>query len=283
MIVAANNVWMKYEQLSKRIDEIGRNAKMSALAVAVHDYQTGEDFDFNAAHWFHAASVIKVAVLLGVFKAVEEGVVHLEDPLHVRNRFRSVVGGVVYRIESDRDADAECHRRIGRTMRIEELARAMIVRSSNLATNLLLDLIGLHYVRRVLADAAIEGVRMVRGVEDRAAHEHGLNNEMTAAGARQLFRAICEDGLLSKASRTRMLEIFLAQEFNAMIPGRLPSGVKVAHKTGEISTHSHDAGIVYPPGREHYIVAIFTQGEPGADRSRAVAEISAEIFTHLTK
>jgi beta-lactamase class A len=274
---------MNEEQLRSRIEEIARAARLEAVAVAVHDYQTGAGFELNADRWFHAASVIKVAVLLAVFKAVEEGPLRLDDPLHVRNRFRSAADGSIYRIDPDRDGDAACHRRTGRTMRIDELARAMIVRSSNLATNLLLDLVGLEYIQRVLSDARIEGVRVVRGVEDQVAHERGLNNEMTAAGARRLFRAIKEEGGWSADSRERMRDILLAQEFNAMIPARLPSGVKVAHKTGEISTHSHDAGIVHPLGRQPYVVAIFTQSAPDVDRTRAVAEISGAIFSELTR
>lgn len=274
---------MNEEPLRHRIDEIARAARLEAVAVAVHDFETGVGFALNADRWFHAASVIKVAVLLGVFKAVEEGPLRLDDPLHVRNRFRSVADGSIYRIDPERDGDSGCHRRTGRTMRIDELARAMIVRSSNLATNLLLDLVGLHYIQRVLTHSGIEGVRVVRGVEDQVAHEQGLNNEMTAAGARQLFRMIQEDGGWSAESRDRMRQILLAQEFNAMIPARLPSDAKVAHKTGEISTHSHDAGIVHPPGRQPYVVAIFTQSAPDIDRTRVVAEISGEIFSELTR
>jgi len=204
--------------------------------------------------------------------------------VHVRNRFRSVVNGAVYRVERDRDGDTECHRRIGRTMQIAELSRAMIVRSSNIATNLLLDLVGLEFVQRTLSAARIEGVKAVRGVEDHAAFEHGVNNEMTSAGARQLLRVMHEEGFLHQESREHIREILLAQEFNSMIPAQLPNDVKVAHKTGEISTHSHDAGLVYPPGRKPYVVAIFTQSEPALDqRARAVAEVSAAIYEELTK
>jgi len=269
--------------LRRRIAEISSERKLTAASVAIHDYQSDRSFDLESGRWFHAASVIKLAVLLGVFKAIEEGRFRLDDPVHVRNRFRSIVGGAVYRVERDRDGDIECHRRIGRTMQIGELSRAMIVRSSNIATNLLLDLVGLDFVRRTLSAAHVEGVRMMRGVEDHAAFEHGINNEMTTAGARQLLRVINEEGFLRQESRECIREILLAQEFNSMIPAQLPKNVKVAHKTGEISTHSHDAGVVYPAGREPYVVAIFTESESASDqRTRAVAEISAAIYEELT-
>jgi beta-lactamase class A len=274
---------MTEHQLQERIHEIGRETSLRALAVATHDYESGQSFEIDSDRWFHAASVIKVAILLGLLKNADDNALHLDDPLHVRNRFVSVADGSIFRIDRDRDGDAECHRRIGRTMHLSELARAMIVRSSNLATNLLLDLLGVANIRRVLAEAKISGVRIVRGVEDETAFKRGIINEMTPTGARQLFRVVCEGGFLREDTRSLMREMLLAQEFNSMIPARLPNGVKVAHKTGEISTHSHDAGIVYPPDRKPYVVSIFTESDPGVDyRTKAVAMISAEIHSFLT-
>jgi beta-lactamase class A len=274
---------MTEHQLQERIHEIGRETSLRALAVATHDYESGQSFEIDSNRWFHAASVIKVAVLLGLLKNADDNALHLDDPLHVRNRFVSVADGSIFRIDRDRDGDAECHRRIGRTMHLSELARAMIVRSSNLATNLLLDLLGVANIKRVLAEAKISGVRIVRGVEDETAFKRGLINEMTPTGAQQLFRVVCEGGFLREDTRSLMREMLLAQEFNSMIPARLPNGVKVAHKTGEISTHSHDAGIVYPPDRKPYVVSIFTESDPGLDyRTKAVAMISAEIHSFFT-
>jgi beta-lactamase class A len=274
---------MTEHELKERIHEIGRGASLRAVAVATHDYETGRSFEIDSNRWFHAASVIKVAILLGLLKNAEDNALRLDDPLHVRNRFVSVANGSIFRIDRDRDGDVECHRRIGRTMHLSELARAMIVRSSNLATNLLLDLLGAANIRRVLSEAGISGVRIIRGVEDEAAFQRGIVNEMTPAGAQQLFRIVCEEGFLREDTRTLMREILLAQEFNSMIPAQLPNGVKVAHKTGEISTHSHDAGIVYSPDRKPYIVSIFTESDPDADfRAKAVAKISAEIHSFCT-
>src|SRR6187401_3580211 len=82
---------MNEEHLRRRIAEIGAERNLTAVSVAIHDYQTGRSFEMDGGQWFHAASVIKLAVLLGVFKAVEDGMLRLDDPVHVRNRFRSVV------------------------------------------------------------------------------------------------------------------------------------------------------------------------------------------------
>jgi beta-lactamase class A len=136
--------------LHERIEEIGRRHRCEAVGVSVHDYATGEDFSHQGDRWFHAASTIKVAILLALYHAAEEKRVRLDDQLHVRNRFRSAVDNSPFKIANDRDGDSSVHRRIGRSMKLAELAHAMITRSSNLATNLLLDHLGLEQVQRTL-------------------------------------------------------------------------------------------------------------------------------------
>ena len=265
--------------LRERIRTISREARLDAVGVAVHDYARDWDFEENAEHWFHAASTFKVAVLLGVFKAAETGILRLDDQLHVRNRFRSIVDGSIYRIDLNRDGDPSCHRRIGRSMKLAELAHAMITRSGNLATNLLLDFVGADFIQSMLASAGVNGLKVVRGVEDQRAFQDGVNNEATARGLIQLFRIIDEGEFFNDLSRQQIRDILLAQEFNSMIPARLPANIKVAHKTGEISNHWHDAGIVLVPDRPAYIVAILTSGSPALDQpQRAVAAISEAIF-----
>lgn len=269
--------------IRERIWKIARDAGFDSVGVAFHDYETRRTFAENGGQLFHAASTIKAAILIALYKLAEQERIRLDDPLHVRNRFRSLVGGAVFRVAADRDGDAVVHGQIGRSMRLRDLARAMIVRSSNLATNLLLDLLGVATVQRVIAAAGVEGVRLVRGVEDSLAFEKGISNQASATGLVQLFRLLCEGRFLHKAAREQILEVLLAQEFNAMIPRGLPAQARVAHKTGEISTACHDAGVVFLPGRKPFVVAILTSARAKAPaRTRAVAAISRAVFEALS-
>jgi beta-lactamase class A len=269
--------------LVSAIEEIAQRASLRVVAVAFHDFERDEKFSHHGTQPFHAASTFKTAILLALLRETMLGRVRLEDQLQVRNRFLSVIDGTPYRIEGSRDGDDKVHRQIGRSLSLEELAHAMITRSSNLATNLLLDFITVERVQETLRAAGIVGVLIRRGVEDMTAHEHGVNNEASAEGLVALFRAIYAGGLLSEKLRHVALEILLAQEFRGMIPARLPDDVKVAHKTGEISTNAHDSALVFPPGRQPYAVAILTETEPHAEgRANAVARISEAVYTHLT-
>lgn len=268
--------------LRDKLEELEEQSSARALAVAVHDLETGMEFRYRSERWFHAASTIKLAVLLGVFAAIHRGKHLPQSRLHVRNRFRSAYDGSSFRVLSERDADSEVQSAIGKTMRLGELARHMIIRSSNLATNLLLDLLGIEFLQSVLDDYRLAGIDLRRGVEDELAFEHGINNRVTADGLVQLLRLIAEERAFTPELSRHMLDILHDQEFRSGIPAGLPAHARVAHKTGEISTIAHDAGIVYLPKRKPYIVAILTEWEPETTgRSPTIAAVSYMIYEHL--
>ena len=268
--------------LREGVEKIAGESKARAVAVALLDFDSGLRFSLAGDRWFHAASTIKVAVLLAIFRAVDEGRLRLDDSLHVRNRFISAADGFPFRLDSDSDALPELYQAIGRTVNISALAEGMIAASSNLATNLLLDLVGVEYARNVLRDAQVSGVELRRGVEDHAAHERGIDNQVTAEGLLTLLCAV-RGNFLSNESREHAIRILLAQRFKSMIPAGLPAHATVAHKTGEISTACHDMGIVYLPERQPYIAVILTEFESEKDgRRETVAAISEVIHCSLT-
>ena len=110
-----------------------------------------------------------------------------------------------------RDGDPEVYANMGRTMTVKQLAYHMITTSSNFATNLLVDVVGVETVQAALRELGIDGVTVLRGVEDQAAYEAGLNNEVTANGLMKLLRLIAEGRAFSPEACADMLEILLDQ------------------------------------------------------------------------
>jgi beta-lactamase class A len=271
------------EEFRGRIEEIERDSQATALAVGLYDATTGAEFAYQDDRWFHAASTIKVPILIGVFGAIHRGELRPYSRLHVRNLFHSVVDGVPFKVDSGRDANSEVHQSIGKTMLIRDLARHMIATSSNLATNLLLDYLGVDRVRAELEGLGVaEGIDLRRGVEDERAHAQGINNRVTAWGLSNLLRAVSEGRVFTPDLSRQVTEILHAQEFRSGIPARLPTGARVAHKTGEISTVAHDAGIVYLPGRSPYVLTVLSEWEPGATkRQPTIASVSYAAYEHL--
>jgi beta-lactamase class A len=269
-------------ELGGRFAELEQLAGARALAVAISDFESGADFAYHGDRWFHAASTIKLAVLVGVYGAIHRGDLLPQSRVHVRNRFLSAYDGTPYRIRSDRDADDEVHREIGRTMRVSELAEHMITSSSNLATNLLLDLVGLDVIQHTLDEFRVEGIDLRRGVEDERAFQHGIINRATARGLVALLRLIEEERAFSRELSREMLDILHRQEFRSGIPAGLPREARVANKTGDISTVAHDAGLVYLPDRKPYAIAVLTEWEPSTSgRSTTLAAASYIAYAAL--
>jgi beta-lactamase class A len=264
------------------LEKLARESKARAVAVALLDLESGFRFSLAGDRWFHAASTIKLAVLLAIFRAADEGRLRLDNSLHVRNRFVSAADGSPFRVDPSSDAMPELYQAIGRTAKISTLTEGMIVASSNLATNLLLDFLGVEYARNVLRDAQVSGVELRRGVEDETAHKKGIDNEATADGLLTLLSAL-RGNFLKRESREQAIHVLLAQRSNSMIPAGLPAHATVAHKTGEISTACHDVGIVYLPEREPYIAVILTEFDAEQNgRRETVAAISEMIYRLLT-
>jgi beta-lactamase class A len=271
--------------LRTQIETIEKESGAKAIAVALHDAESGLELHYKADRWFHAASTIKVPILLGVFAAIDRGDLLPHSRVHVRNRFLSVVENVPFRVESGRDANSAVHNAIGKMMRVDELAYHMITTSSNLATNLLLGVIGPDSVNRTLKELDVDdGIDLKRGVEDELAFEKGINNMVTAEGLMRILVLLSEGKAFSPALSRRMMDILHGQEFNQGIPARLPKGARVAHKTGEISTVAHDAGVVYLPKRRPYVLVILTEWDPETSgRSKTIAAISHTIYEFLTQ
>lgn len=273
-----------HAELAAAIARIEREAEARAIAVALFDSETGAAFAYQADRWFHAASTIKLAILLGVYRAIHRRELIPRARLHVRNRFFSAAGGEAFAVSADRDANAAVQAAIGGMMRVSELAHHMIATSSNLATNLLLDLVGLEAVQETLLELGLSGIDVRRGVEDERAFDRGIINRVTAAGLVKLLRLIAEERAFTPELSHEMLDVLHQQEFRNGIPARLPRTVRVAHKTGDISTVAHDAGVVYPIDRAPYVVAVLTEWSPEqTGRSAVIAEISHAIYDVLTR
>lgn len=274
--VAASEV-----SLYRNVRKIREDHTLENLGISFYDAETTIQWSYNADHYFHAASTMKLAVLLGVFRQIDRGELALDSQVHVRNRFTSIVNQEPFMLDLGRDADPDVYGHLGKTLSVRELSYWMITKSSNLATNLLVDVVGIPTIQQALDELEIDGVKILRGVEDQAAFAAGLNNEVTANGLLKLLRLIADGKAYSQNACEEMLNIMLEQQYRSGIPAGLPKAARVAHKTGNISTVHHDAGIVYLDGRKPYVLVILTQFPAEQGRGTAVAEVSRDIFNTL--
>jgi beta-lactamase class A len=231
---------------------------------------------------FHAASTMKVPVLIELYRQIDAGRLTLDDQLPVVNRFTSVVDGSPYALDPADDSDnGAIYEKLGGTLPIRELAEAMITVSSNLATNLLIEKLGVANIQQTVARLDADGMKVVRGVEDQKAFEQGLINTTTARALLTLFEAIGRGTAASEASCGELIAILRRQQFNDRIPAGLPPGTPVAHKTGEITRIHHDAGIVY--ARRPYALVVLVRGLDDSKQAAAlIADISRMVYDEVT-
>jgi beta-lactamase class A len=249
------------------------------VAVVYRNLVTGDSLVVDGDSSFHAASTMKVAVMIQLFRDVDAGRLRLDQVIPVTNRFTSIADGTPFAADLKDDSDSSLYARVGTAVPVGELLDLMIQRSSNLATNTLIALLD---PKRVDSTAHLLGatrMHVLRGVEDGAAFERGLNNTVTARDLATLMQAIATDRAASPASCHAMRDILLGQQFNTEIPAGLPPGTPVAHKTGQITGVLHDAAIVYPPGRAPYVLVVLTGNIPDEQRARQlIVDISRAVY-----
>jgi beta-lactamase class A len=259
-------------QIEKRI--ANSNAEVG-IAFQTLDGKT--EWSYHADDSFHAASTMKIPVMIELFHQAKEGTLHLDDPLPIHNEFRSIVDGSPYKLDPTDDSEAELYKAEGQTRTLSQLCELMIAVSSNFATNLLIQKLGVENIRSTVHALGADGMNVLRGVEDGKAFEKGLNNTTTARGLQILLTAIAEGKAVDADSSRRMIEILERQHFNEGIPAGLPAGTRVAHKTGEITKIHHDAAIVYAP--RPFVLVILVRGLPDKkDSSALMAEIAHFLY-----
>lgn len=276
----------KVEGLEAEVRGIIRAAAgdTAEVSVAFLDLQTGDSLLVDAHVRMHAASTMKVPVMMELFRRAGAGELSFDAPIRVRNEFVSIADGGTYRLSADDDSDGELYRRVGTDLPMRELVERMITRSSNLATNILIAEARPARIAQTMERIGARDMHVLRGVEDQAAYDAGMNNTTTAYALMRVMRAVQDPAVVGEAAAREMQAILARQEFTEMIPAGLPEGTRVANKTGNITRIAHDAAIVYPPGRAPYVLVVLTRGFTDSDAAARVGrDVSRAVWAHVTR
>jgi beta-lactamase class A len=264
------------------VDTLARQS--GTFAVAFRDLATGDTLLINESEIFHAASTMKTPVMIEVYKQVAGGRFSMDDSITIYNAFKSIVDGLIYELDSIDDSDRTLYKQIGQRRTLSALVYDMIIVSSNLATNMVMGLVGADEVTRTVRGLGAKDTQVLRGVEDKKAFDKGLINVTTAQDMMILFSLIAQGKAVSPEASADMTRILLDQKFNEIIPARLPADVKVAHKTGSITGVRHDCGIVMlPDGRKYVLVLLSKEMKDEEAGIRAMAAVSEMIYAYVTQ
>ena len=188
------------------------------MGVAFRNLANGDELMIHADATFHAASTMKVPVMMEVFRQAAEGRFSLDDRIEVKNEFPSLVDGSPFILKVEDDSETTLYRRLGERLTIRELVRLMITESSNMATNLLVERVGAAKVSAFMERLGAGEIKVLRGVEDGRAFAKGMNNTLTARGLATILERLAKRDVVSKAASEEMLAILRGQKFNEGSP-----------------------------------------------------------------
>jgi beta-lactamase class A len=279
LLFSQNNLSM--DALKQRITDT-LTAQKGFFAVAFKDLSSGKELFINEYENFHAASTMKVPVMIEVYKQAALKKFSLKDSVTIINEFKSIVDGSLFHLDSADDSEFELYKQVGEKKTVYDVVYKMIILSSNFATNLMIQLVNAKNVTATMRTLGAKDIQVLRGVEDQKAFDKGIINTVTAYDLMLLFEQIAKGKAVSKKACKEMIRILLDQRFNDIIPAKLPPDVKVAHKTGWITGLHHDAGIIFlPDGRKYILVLLSKKLDDEKAGVNAMASVSEMIYKYL--
>jgi beta-lactamase class A len=257
-------------------ERIANSGADVGVAFRTLDGQTA--WSFRANDTFHAASTMKIPVMIELFHQVRQRRVKLDDSLPIKNEFHSLADGSIFTLDAADDSETDLYKAVGQTRTLDQLCELMITVSSNFATNLLIQKLGVENIRATVHSLHADGINVLRGVEDNKAFEKGLNNTTDAQGLAVLLEAIAKGEAVDAddSYSQRMIQILERQRFNEGIPAGLPAGTRVAHKTGELTKLHHDAAIVY--AKKPFVLVVLVRGTDFQESSVLIADITRQLY-----
>ncbi|WP_163382244.1 serine hydrolase [Cyclobacterium sp. SYSU L10401] len=237
----------------------------------------------NEKEVFHAASTMKTPVMIEIYKQVGSGQIALDDSILILNEFKSIVDGSSYSMDLGVDSQEGLYERIGKKATVYELMYQMIIKSSNLATNILIERVGAENVTQTMRELGAADIQVLRGVEDLKAFDAGLSNTTTALDMMLIMKAIATGEAVGQEESRQMMDILYDQYYKDLIPKLLPETVKIAHKTGAITGVQHDAAILTLPDGRSYVLVILTKNlEDLPAGKEAISAISKLIYDFVS-
>ena len=272
---------INYNILEKKIvskfnDETGN------FALAFKNLDDGKEILINENEIFHAASTIKTPVMIEFYKQLHQGKLSLEDTLQIKNEFKSIVDGTMYKLSEFDDSDKNTYNKLGQYYSINNLIYEMITISSNFATNILIDYIGANNVTKSMKEIGALNIDILRGVEDIKAFELGLNNTTSAKDLLIIYEKLAKGKIINNKSSAIMIDILKDQKYDDIIPKYLPKDIEIANKTGMITGVHHDSGIVFLKDGKKYIIIILSKNMSDMESgTEMMAKISELIYKTL--
>ena len=231
------------------------------------DLTSGETFSYNADEPMSAASVIKLTVMAELFRQIDAGMISRDQKLTVKDENRVPICGVLTLMHA------------GMEVTPIDLCWLMITISDNMATNMLIELLGIDNIQANNERLGLEGCVLTRKLFEKRPEFRGKRNLISGQGIGKLLEMIWRGEVVSEAASREMIDMMLAQQCTNKIPLLLPGEGLAAHKTGEDGGITHDVGIIY--AKKPFIVCFCNWQLPEGDEGKMnvlIGQITRELW-----
>jgi beta-lactamase class A len=226
------------------------------------DPQTGATADRHGRTIVPSASTRKIAILMTALAGVNAGDFALDQPVTITAKYQNNNSGCFQ------------HFQPGFTITFQDVLVMMIIVSDNACTGTIAEMVGLDRVNVLCQSIGMTGTAHRHGMPPgNLAPDHPVEatNATTPADVGLLLECIL-DGTRDADAARRLgctpelcqlgMDILSWQKLNARMPALLPTGTKVAHKTGTGARNYNDAGIVFRGDAPRFILTVYTEHVP---------------------
>jgi beta-lactamase class A len=262
-----------HEQIQGVIDRSG-----ACFGVAVRHIESGEEVMIDADSYYPLASVVKIPILVEAFFQLKAGRFSLTDRWPLRTEDKNLPSGILTFMED------------GLTPTVRDLLTLMIIISDNTATDVLIKCLGKEAINQRMRDLGLEHIHLKMTVRelfedilpsadptqdlyelDKEVDRQGMpkasrayqmtpeNNVGTPRELTQLLSLIFDGRTPDREGSNQALDILLQQQINERLPRFLPTGTRVAHKTGTLGPFRNDSGIIYVSDTSHVALSVFAR------------------------
>nr|WP_312576546.1 serine hydrolase [Sedimentibacter sp.] len=236
------------------------------VAVVVKNLKTNEEIKINENFVFPSASTIKLLIMTELFKRIDEGKLKLEDTIELTEDMKTGGDGILKELK------------YGHKFTLEEIMTLMIIVSDNMATNILISLLGMNNINAAIQNIGLKGTMLQRKMMDSQAAKEGRENFITANDLSCVLELIYKGKNINKQYSDIMLNVLKRQQVRGRLDLYLPEEVVIAHKTGDLDNLEHDAGIVYLPKQEYIICVLTNQTDTNKDGREIIGKISKMVY-----
>lgn len=281
------------------------NSLSGPVGVMVHHFESGLDLTWNHEEIFPTASTLKTPLIYELYRAADAGEIDLGERVTLRHADRTPGSGILQHLDE------------GLQPTLRDLAELMIIVSDNWATDMLMARVGKDRLAKALRDLGLNqthiplniremfcALAMVDPADPEVDYEFlrdHLKNKQSpddsigyACDPRndissptdmvRLATLIHEGHGITDSSREAILRTLKNQNFNNIIPARLPldAGIETAHKTGSLRGIRNDAGLVYSPTLNYAVAFMSKDQEDTAETVDRMARASRWIWDYLS-